>query len=267
MQILFVDESNPAPAQITRSSKRYFVLGGVAVPELNWHSLSRTLNNIKSHRGIRGEVKWRYFSPHNNDRDNPMRHLNKLERDEVREDMFAALRTRHHICSLAVVASVHDALQLPYVNNDDDLYFYCLKILTERFQYRIQEVNREYNINRHGIVVIDGRDPGKDDKIREMHDRLVTQQSAFSSDYNNLVEGLFIAASHLSPGTQFADLIAGATHHYFSRGFKHWLERGLPTFRQSEDGRVEGRGIAFFPNTEWKIDPRRRVGELTPSAR
>ena len=267
MQILFVDESNPAPKKPSKKGRKYFTLAGVAVPELNWHSLTRTLNNIKSQKNINGEIKWRYFSPANKDANNPLLHLTRPELDEVRSAIFAALRTRKHISCMAVVASIQDAFQLPYVNNDDDLYFYCLKLLTERFQYRIQDVNRMYNINRHGIVVIDGRDPAKDDLVRHMHDRLVNQDSSFSSHYANIVEGLFIAASHLSPGVQFADMVAGATNHYFSGGYKHWLECALPAFRKSEDGKFEGRGIAFFPHTEWKINARRRVGDLTPSAR
>ena len=55
MQLLFVDESNPAPKFLGARSARYFVLAGVAVPELNWHSLARTLGNIKRQWDINGE--------------------------------------------------------------------------------------------------------------------------------------------------------------------------------------------------------------------
>lgn len=267
MHLLFVDEACPPPASLTKNSPRYFVLAGVAVPELNWHSLTKTLNNIKSRHGIVGELKWRHFSANNQKQDNPLRHLSKTERDGVRASVFSALRTRHHVKTLAVVSSIQDAFDLPYVNNDDDLYFYCLKVLTERFQYRIQDINKEYGISRHGIVIIDSRDPAKDKKIREMHDRLVTQETLFSSTYQNLIEGLFITASHLSPGIQMADLIAGATNHFYSRGYKHWMECALPSFRKSAGGKIEGFGVMFFPNTPWKHNERRRVGDLSPNAR
>jgi hypothetical protein len=259
LQILFVDESNPAPKIISSGSVRYFVLAGIAVPELNWHSLAKALDNIKKRYKIEGEVKWRFFAANNNNKKNPLRHLSKEDRDRAREEMFAALRTRHHVRCMAVVASVQDAFNQPYVKDDDDLYFYCLKILTERFQYRIQDVNKEYGITRHGIVVLDGRDPGKDMKIREMHHRIVTGNKEFASKYANFCEGLFIAASHLSPGTQFADLIAGATLHYFSTGNRRWLDAALPAFRRSRDGRLEGHGLMFFPGPKWTENERRGV--------
>jgi hypothetical protein len=246
MQMLFVDESSPAPKQPSRRCHPYFVLAGLAVPELNWHSLARTLANIKRRAGVNGEIKWRYFAEKNNEPQNPMRGFSKAQRDAVREEMFAALRTRHHVRCMAVVASIQDAFKLPYVNSDDDLYFYCLKILTERFQYRIQDVNREYGITWHGIIILDGRDPAKDGKIRELHDRIVTNNTEFSSNYPNIIEGLMITASHLSPGTQFVDSIAGATHHYFSTGNRYWFDMVLPVCRRNDRGRVEGTASASF---------------------
>jgi hypothetical protein len=259
MQMLFVDESSPAPKQPSRRCHPYFVLAGLAVPELNWHSLARTLANIKRRAGVNGEIKWRYFAEKNNEPQNPMRGFSKAQRDAVREEMFAALRTRHHIRCIAVVASIQDAFKLPYVNSDDDLYFYCLKILTERFQYRIQDVNREYRITRHGIIILDGRDPAKDAKIRELHDRIVTNNTQFSSDYPNIIEGLMIAASHLSPGTQFVDSIAGAVRQYFSSGNRQWFDKVLPVFRRNGGGKVEGHGLCFFPHPDWAENERRRV--------
>lgn len=267
MQILFIDESNPAPAQPSKNGKQFFVLAGVSIPELDWHSLTKSLNNIKAEKGLEGEIKWRFFSHRNISEDNPMRLLSKEQRDEIRDNLLSALNSHHHVSCMAVVASIQDAFQLPYVNNDDDLYYYCLKILTERFQYRIQDTNRKHGITRHGMIVIDGRDPAKDNFIREMHDRLVTQDKKFTATYENIVEGLFIGASHLSPGIQFADLIAGATYHYFASDYKHWLERSLPSFRTGPRNQYEGYGIMFFPNSKWSINQRRRVGDLTPNAR
>jgi hypothetical protein len=257
MQILFADDSRPPPDAPKRDHK-YFVLAGLAVPELNWHSLSRVLLNIKKRDDIKGEIKWRYFSPSNRDASNPIRDFPMGRRDRIRADIYKSLLTRSHICTLAVVVSIDDAYDLPYVKNGEDIYFYAYKILTERFQYRIQDVNRKYNINRHGIVVCDARDSAKDMTIRHLHDRLVTDNSRFSSDYKNLIEGLFIAPSHLSVGIQYADMIAGATYHYFSQGHRRWFDTIKPTFRCNDTGKIEGYGVSFFPQT-WKRNLRRGV--------
>ena len=54
-----------------------------------------------------------------------------------------------------------------------------------------------------------------DKKIRELHHKLLTKPTQKTAFYQNLLEGLFIAPSHLSVGIQLADMVAGAVFRSF----------------------------------------------------
>ena len=75
MRILFVDESGTAPNP--NSKTKYFVLEGVIIPENAWATVRDWLNAIREEYSITGEIKWRYFSPHNKDEENLVAHLSK----------------------------------------------------------------------------------------------------------------------------------------------------------------------------------------------
>jgi len=74
MHLLFVDVSGtpPKPGKI---NPRYFVVGAIIIPENLWHRLKDALFGMKVRLKIRGELKWRYFAPGNDDARNPMRLL------------------------------------------------------------------------------------------------------------------------------------------------------------------------------------------------
>ena len=64
--------------------------------------------------------------------------------------------------------------------------------------------------------------------------------------FNNLVEGLFIAPSHLSVGVQFADLVAGAIYRKFEKDddkFYNQIEKSI----RNKNGNITGYGIVEFP--------------------
>src|SRR5687768_15788660 len=90
MQILFMDESGTPPAD-GRSGARYFVLGGVVIPESAWHRIRDNLYGMKIRRKVRGELKWRYFAASNEDSRNPLRNLSQTERDEIRTELYKIL--------------------------------------------------------------------------------------------------------------------------------------------------------------------------------
>src|SRR5260370_31870778 len=87
MHILFVDESG-TPPKPSIERPRYFVVGGIAVGEGAWHCIRDAMLGLKARKGIRGELKWRYFAPTNNDARNPMRALDHGQRDEIRSKLY-----------------------------------------------------------------------------------------------------------------------------------------------------------------------------------
>ncbi|MHB1220356.1 MAG: DUF3800 domain-containing protein [Alphaproteobacteria bacterium] len=90
MHLLFVDESGSPPKNGAGDSK-YFVVGGIIIPENAWHTLHDAILGLKLRYRIRGEIKWRYFSPHNEDSRNPMRNLNYAIRNDIRKKAIVYL--------------------------------------------------------------------------------------------------------------------------------------------------------------------------------
>lgn len=61
VHILFIDESGTAPNP-KKVKNKYFVIGGIIIPEAKWRKLSDLLQGLKIRRKLRGELKWRYFA-------------------------------------------------------------------------------------------------------------------------------------------------------------------------------------------------------------
>jgi Protein of unknown function (DUF3800) len=250
VHILFVDESGTAPNSGNCRSK-YFVIGGVIIPEQVWHSVRDSLLGLKIRRKIRGELKWRYFAPGNNDDRNPMRNLTADERNQIRTELCKILAAEKSIRSLACVACVEAAYALASVNDRDDLYAAAYKPVSERFQYYLQDCSRGGKLKELGIIVADHRGINDDKRFRAHHERLLHSSSEFTSDYRNLVESLFVHPSNLSVGIQLADLVSGAVWRMFERGDDRWYRLLRPTFRCSPSGSVDGYGIVRFPKGTW----------------
>jgi hypothetical protein len=140
---------------------------------------------------------------------------------------------------------------LGYVRTADDRYWYSYKQLTERFQYYLQDLERTVGQRVHGIIVCDHRAPKDDQRLRELHHQLLDAGSATVSACKNLIEGLFIAPSHLSVGVQFADMVAGAVYRRFSADDSRFFAQIENSFRRSPAGSLDGYGLVKFPKTGW----------------
>ncbi len=252
MQILFVDESGTPPPPAKQHDTPYFVLGGLVVPEDMWSKLAADLQRLKANYGIPGEIKWRYFAPQKpGAKPHSLSHLSDVQKEALRSSLYEAIRRYKSLRLICVVANVPEAYRLPYLRTADDLYWYSYKQLTERFQYYLQDLERTIGQRVHGIVVCDHRAPRGDERLRELHNELLRGTRAAASRYENLIEGLFIAPSHLSVGVQFADMVAGAVFRRFKAGDNRFFSQIEPSFRRSPSGRLEGYGLVKFPKTGW----------------
>ena len=248
MHILFLDESGTPPRPHDQRPN-YFVVGGVIIPESVWHRMRDGLMGLKIRRGIRGEIKWRYFAPNNTDARNPMRHMSTDERDAVREEIYRLLSSETAVRTLACVASREGAYAIPSVNTQDDLYHAAFKPVTERFQYHLQDLSKRTGVKQYGIIVGDHRGPGDDRRLRMHHEKLLHSSSEYTSIYANLIEGLFIHPSNISIGIQLADMVAGAVWRKFEREDDRFYKLLEPSLRRSATGAVEGYGLVKFPKT------------------
>lgn len=78
------------------------------------------------------------------------------------------------------------------------------------------------------------------------YQRLLTGSEKNFSNYKNLIEGVFIAPSHLS-GIQLADMVAGAVFRRFVRNDDRYYKLIENAFRKSPQGSIEGYGLIRCP--------------------
>ncbi len=252
MQILFLDESGtPPPPQKQRD--RYFVIGGLAIPDGMWHTVRNRVHGMKVRRKLIGELKWRYFAESNRDKLNPMREMVQQERNEIRTELYEIICGTKSIRSMACVACIEAAYKMPSCTSAEDLYHFTYKPVSERFQYHLQDLTRAVGRTETGIIVADHRAPAQDARFRVAHERLLRKsQNDLTSDYPNLVESLFFLPSEISIGIQLADMVAGAIWRKFEKGDDHCFEQLEPSLRKSPEGKIEGYGIIKFPRATWK---------------
>jgi hypothetical protein len=156
MHILFIDESG-TPPKPTKLDGRYFVVGGVIIPESAWHRVRDAMLGLKTRYKIRGELKWRYFAPTNDHERNPMRKLVQEDRDKIRMELYRLICANGAIKSMAAICSVAVAYGTPSCNTQDDIYHLTYKVVSERFQYYLQDISRVSGRKEFGIVVGDLR--------------------------------------------------------------------------------------------------------------
>lgn len=255
MYLCFIDESG-SPPKPTRVGKghSYFVIAGVIMHEAQWQGIASEIAKLRARPEFRvtGEIKWRYFGSANNDIDNSVRHLDQTQRDAFRRDFFGIITNRKSVKIVACVASCEAAYRTTYVNDEDDLYRFTYKPVSERFQYYLQDVSRLVGDQQLGIMIADHRGKKQDDDLRRRHHQLVDREDLFSSRYSNYVETIFMTPSHLSVGIQIADMVAGAIGRKFNSNDQTYFSQILPSFRANSSGEIDGFGLVKFPKVSWK---------------
>lgn len=165
--------------------------------------------------------------------------------------MYSILTGRKAVKVISAVTSVGSAYAQPYVTTQEDLYHYTYKVVSERFQYFLQDVERTVGDKQHGIMVADHRGKAEDDGLRSRHHRLIDQQAPVFSNYQNYIETLFLTPSHHSVGIQFADMIAGAIGRKFNSNDTAFYDMIAPSFRKSPQNKIDGWGLCKFPTQGW----------------
>jgi hypothetical protein len=250
MHILFVDESG-SPPKAGSDQPRYFVVGGISIPESVWRRLHDAVQGLKIRRKIRGEIKWRYFSPSNEDPDNPMRKMPFEDRNHLRTELYTLICSESSVRTMACVTSAKAAYGLRNINCQQDLYHATYKPITERFQYYLQDLSRQVGRKEYGIIVGDHRGRQDDHGLRAHHQKLLFSKDGFTSAYDNLIESLFLQPSHLSIGIQLADMVAGAVWRKYERDDDRWFCMLRPSLRCDKHGTIDGYGIVKMPKVGW----------------
>lgn len=253
MHILFLDESGTPPSSLQAAkNQKYFVIGGLTIPAGEWKGIAAKLHGLKTRYALRGELKWRFFAPNNDDFANPMRNMNFAMRDQIRKEMLGIITSVRSVKIIAAVASIPAAFEIPSINSADDIYRLTYKTVTERFQYYLQDLKREIGAEQCGLVVCDHRGPESDRTLRAHHQQLTGRPGIYTSTYPNFVETILFAPSHMSTGLQFADMVAGSVWRRFERQDDRAYALIESSVRKSPAGAIDGFGIIKVPKKGWR---------------
>ena len=264
MQLFFIDESGTIPPKDKNNGVDFFTLGGIVIPEDHWHEIDKELAILKASYKIMGEIKWRYFSPQRPGSTlHSLSHLTAEQKETLRLAIYQLLTKFKSIRLICAVIDIPLAYQLDYVQTYNDLYWYAYKPMTERFQYYLQDLSRIVGSKINGVIICDHRQPQDDSQLRHLHQKLLTGSKKHFSVYPNLIEGVFIAPSHLSVGIQLADMVAGAVYRYFVRKDARYFDLIKESFRKGANGQIEGFGLIRWPKNN--KEKRRRVGKPVPA--
>ena len=170
MHLCFVDESG-TPAKPGQEQPRHFVFGGLVIPEERWKQVRDQLIGLKTRLKYRGEVKWRYFAPQNKEPNNPMQKWSQEQRNHFRDSMFRIVTKDSSLRIIAGVCDAPLAYELPNVNRQEDIYFHTYKVVTERFQYFLQDLTKNSGHHTSGIIAADHRNIPEDQNMRVRHER------------------------------------------------------------------------------------------------
>src|SRR5579859_7191376 len=175
-----------------------------------------------------------------------------IERDAIRASVYKIICSEKSITTIAAICSAEAAYAMPSVSCQDDIYHLTYKTISERFQYYLQDISKKIGGKQYGIIVGDHRGSGEDKRLRAQHQKLIHSNGGFISNYDNLIETLFLEPSNISIGIQLADMVAGAVWRKYERNDGKWYGAVESSFRRSPDGRVDGYGIIKVPKAGWK---------------
>jgi len=247
MYMMFVDESG-TPPKVGVEHPKYFVIAGVIISEEYWVSVRNAVNGMKIRRKIRGEMKWRYFAPQNDDERNPMKGMPPDQRNAIRQELYDIISNVGKITAIASVCSIEAAYEMSSVTCPDDIYHLTYKVLSERFQYFLQDRKAFDAKPGLGIIISDHRGTKDDKMLRAHHQMLLHSTGKYISRYNNLIESLFLQPSHQSVGIQLADMVAGAVWRAYERRDGQFAAMIKSTFRRhSKTNSILGLGIVHVP--------------------
>jgi hypothetical protein len=157
------------------------------------------------------------------------------------------------------------------INVPDDVYELTYKGVTERFQYFLQDLNRETGSHHFGMVIADHRMHANDERLRAHHHGLLTKEQAIRghhktrTTYANIVETIQFSPSHYSVGLQLVDMVAGAIGRYFQCRDKRFIKPLLQSFRASPTGEISGYGLVKMPKGHFIEPPSGGEAEASPT--
>jgi hypothetical protein len=182
------------------------------------------------------------------------RELTIEEHDQLRRDFLAFLGTAEARLIIAAVERGGARETAPLIAE-------CLEFIAERSQMYLQDLWHRDRSTVLGLLIAD--DPGSSDERREITRRLQRLHrggTVFISSFDNLVMNSLLYPSHLVPGIQLADFVAGAFNRFLNRGEEVWWTPLEPHVRRrlGTTTVILGYGLKIWP----QVRPL-RIGSVT----
>jgi hypothetical protein len=247
MYLCFVDESGHVPSKARSSHVRNFVIAALIIPESQWAGIASEFAHAKRSFKVTGEIKWRYFGPDNNEKNNSVLHLAPKERSACRNALLKAIISRKSCRIVATRAKLVEAWDMPYIQTKRDIYHYAYKQTLERVNYFLQDMSKLTGETQRVIVICDHRGPEDDRVFREYHASMTEQESRYTSDFKNFVERVMLTDSQHSVGIQLVDICAGAIGHAYNYDKMEWIETLRKNIRSHPQKGIDGYGIVHWP--------------------
>lgn len=259
MHIFSIDDSGTIHPS-DKITQDHFILGGLSIPEEQWHNLERDFSQICNEYKIRGEVKWRFFGQKlgREDNTNTLLHLNLSDKDQLRFRLLSSITKYPSIKIIAGIVHLPTVYSLPFIKLPRDVYLYTYELLTDRFSRYLQDLTQKTGSKIHGIMISDHRNPSQDQELRNSQVNLMNHHGKRKAKYDNLIENLFLSPSHHSIGIQYADLIAGALFRYFVHSDRRWYSLIETNFLRSDMGEIEGNGLVKISGMQKENDAESR---------
>lgn len=235
MRIFYFDDSGNKVS--TGQGNRFFCLGGFSIDAQDLPLLKHHRDVMwKKHPGLglpNDEMKFAHVA---SERDRPGK-SNPLVRvgmdlDSRRRFVLEALQGLVSIKSLEIVAGLVDkpsAYGKPH-------FVHAMTVLMERSQMSLSEKSD------FGIMFCDEENRNQT-PLRDV----LTQGSTDYVKLTHIKETVAFVPSHLSPGVQFADLVAGAISRAANSGDWGYMNIILPAVRRSSTGAWDRHGIKIYP--------------------
>ena len=248
MHLFFIDDSGTiSPPE--KISQKYFVLGGLVIPEDRWCILERQFSEICKNFDVNGEIKWRFFGQRRGreDKENTLSHLNILERDNLRSTLLQVAINDESIKVIVIAIHLPTIYNSEQIKKPEKVHEYAHESLISSFQLYLQTQSQTVGTPINGIIISDHRNPFQDAAQRNLHMSLVNANNSSQKRYPNLIEGLFFAPSHHSIGIQFADLISGAVFRYYEHNDDRWYRLLRKNLYHTEKKDAESGSLANIP--------------------
>lgn len=252
MRLFFLDDAgNSSP----KSPDRYFGFGGFSIDAAELPELRRLQVKAWTEHPDLGELGDELKFAHvgiDKSRANAINPLHRIGWDRPRRRAFV-LQNLENLGTLNTVEAIVSIVDKKYAFGADNKE-HAIRVLLERIQLSAKGADEQY------LVICDEE---------QVHQKLIRSvlhsQASWYLDYENVQETIMFAPSILSPGIQFADLVAGAAVRMLNYGDVGYFLKTIPFLRKSPWNSTQWKryGFAVFPLGAW-ADLKDETGGLVP---